>query len=77
MDYARLIKYFRMLHRIPLVKFAEELGVTKDAVIKWENGTNHPSELNLFSIRKMWKEYGFDPETIKEEDLAELLYLNK
>ena len=33
---------------------AESLGVSRQAVSKWENGTTDPSTSNLFSLAKLF-----------------------
>ena len=40
---------------------AERLGVSRQAVSKWENGTSDPSTSNLFALAKL---YGIDPEEL-------------
>ncbi|MBQ9148771.1 MAG: helix-turn-helix transcriptional regulator [Oscillospiraceae bacterium] len=43
---------------------AERLGVSRQAVSKWENGTSDPSTSNLLALAKL---YGIDPETLLKE----------
>ena len=33
---------------------AESIGVSRQAVSKWENGTSDPSTANLFSLAKLY-----------------------
>ena len=40
---------------------AESLGVTRQAVSKWENGTSDPSTTNLLKLAKL---YGISPEDL-------------
>lgn len=40
---------------------AEQLGVSRQAVSKWENGTSDPSTSNLLAIAKL---YGVSPEEL-------------
>lgn len=40
---------------------AENLGVSRQAVSKWENGTSEPSTTNLIAIAKL---YGIEPEEL-------------
>lgn len=40
---------------------AETLGVSRQAVSKWENGSSDPNTSNLFALAKL---YGVSPETL-------------
>ncbi len=40
---------------------AESLGISRQAVSKWENGTSEPSTTNLIAIAKL---YGIKPEEL-------------
>ena len=40
---------------------AESLGLSRQAVSKWENGTSEPSTTNLIAIAKL---YGIEPEEL-------------
>ena len=40
---------------------AESLGLSRQAVSKWENGTSEPSTTNLIAIAKL---YGVEPEEL-------------
>lgn len=42
---------------------AEQLGVSRQAVSKWENGTSDPSTSNLIALTKL---YGTSPEELLE-----------
>ena len=43
---------------------AETLGVSRQAISKWENGTSDPSTSNLIAIAKL---YGISPEDLLKE----------
>ena len=43
---------------------AERLGVSRQAVSKWENGTSDPSTSNLLALAKL---YGISPEELLKE----------
>lgn len=43
---------------------AERLGVSRQAVSKWENGTSDPSTSNLLALAKL---YGVSPEELLRE----------
>ena len=43
---------------------AEHLGVTRQAVSKWENGTSDPSTANLLALAKL---YGIRPDELLKE----------
>ena len=43
---------------------AEHLGVSRQAVSKWENGTSDPSTSNLLALAKL---YGISPEALLKE----------
>lgn len=43
---------------------AEHLGVSRQAVSKWENGTSDPSTANLLALAKL---YGISPEELLRE----------
>ena len=43
---------------------AERLGVSRQAVSKWENGSSDPSTANLLALAKL---YGIDPEALLKE----------
>lgn len=43
---------------------AEHLGVSRQAVSKWENGTSDPSTSNLLALAKL---YGISPEELLRE----------
>ena len=40
---------------------AEQLGVSRQAVSKWENGTSDPSTTNLLALAKL---FGISPEEL-------------
>lgn len=43
---------------------AETIGVSRQAVSKWENGTSDPSTSNLFALAKL---FGISPEELLKE----------
>ena len=43
---------------------AERLGVSRQAVSKWENGTSDPSTSNLLALAKL---YGVSPEELLKQ----------
>ena len=43
---------------------AEHLGVSRQAVSKWENGTSDPSTSNLLALAKL---YGISPEELLQQ----------
>ena len=43
---------------------AETIGVSRQAVSKWENGTSDPSTSNLFALAKL---YGISVEELLKE----------
>jgi Predicted transcriptional regulators len=43
---------------------AEALGVSRQAISKWENGTSDPSTSNLIAIAKL---YGISPQELLQE----------
>ena len=45
-------------------ELAEKLGISPQAVSKWENGTSDPSTSNLFALAKL---YGISVEELLKE----------
>ena len=45
-------------------ELANQLGVSRQAVSKWENGTSDPSTSNLFALAKL---YGISVEELLKE----------
>ena len=43
---------------------AERLGVSRQAVSKWENGSSEPSTSNLLALSKL---YGISPEELLKQ----------
>ena len=43
---------------------AEHLGVSRQAVNKWENGTSDPSTSNLLALAKL---YGLSPQELLQQ----------
>lgn len=48
------IKEHRTKHKMTQEFVAESLGVSRQAVSKWENGTSDPSTSNLFALAKLF-----------------------
>ena len=54
---------FFTLVMLPQEFVAEALGVSRQAVSKWENGASDPSTANLIALAKL---YGVSPEELLE-----------
>lgn len=50
MEIGRLIKVYRMKNKITQTAFGRIIGVNKQTVSKWENGTTKPSAAKLFEV---------------------------
>ncbi len=50
-----ILKKYRMENKMTQEFVAETLGVSRQAVSKWENGTSDPSTSNLIAIAKLFK----------------------
>lgn len=61
MEIGKLIKEYRIKNNMTQTQFGKIIGVNKQAVSKWENGTTTPEIHNLYSIAK---EIGIEPSTI-------------
>ena len=48
------IKEYRMQNQMTQEFVAEQLGVSRQAVSKWENGTSDPSTANLLALAKLF-----------------------
>ena len=48
------LKYHRVRCKMTQEFVAESLGVSRQAVSKWENGTSDPSTSNLFALAKLF-----------------------
>ncbi len=48
------LKAHRMEHNMTQEFVAEHLGVSRQAVSKWENGTSDPSTANLLALAKLY-----------------------
>lgn len=57
----RLLKEYRIKNNMTQEFVAQRLGVSRQAVSKWENGTSEPSSSNLIAIAKL---YNVPPEEI-------------
>ena len=49
------LKQQRISHKMTQEFVAETIGVSRQAVSKWENGVSDPSTSNLFAIAKLYK----------------------
>ncbi|MBQ6850158.1 MAG: helix-turn-helix transcriptional regulator [Oscillospiraceae bacterium] len=57
----QLLKDYRLRNNMTQEFVAQRLGVSRQAVSKWENGTSDPSTSNLIAIAKL---YNVPPEEI-------------
>ena len=48
------IKYYRKQAGLSQEKMAEKIGVSRQAITKWENGTGTPDIANQMSIRTIF-----------------------
>ena len=60
-----VIKRHRAAHKMPQDFVAEYLGVSRQAVSKWENGASDPSTANLIALARLF-------DTTPEELLKEI-----
>ena len=58
------LKEHRTQNKMTQEFVAEHLGVSRQAVSKWENGTSDPSTANLLALAKL---YGISPEALLRE----------
>ncbi len=56
-----ILKEYRIKNNMTQEFVAQALGVSRQAVSKWENGTSRPSTANLIAIAKL---YNIPPEEI-------------
>lgn len=63
-----VLKEYRNKCRMTQEFVAESVGVNRQAVSKWENGTTAPSTANFFALAKL---YGISPEDLIK-DLASI-----
>ena len=63
-----LVKALRKYIKSKDVRVAETLGVSRQAVSKWENGTSDPSTSNLCALAKL---YGIPVEELLHETQEE------
>ena len=61
MTYGKTIRQSREQKGMTQEELAERLGVSRQAVSKWENGTVDPSTSNLLALAKL---YGLSPEAL-------------
>lgn len=59
-----LLKDYRIKNNMTQEFVAQRLGVSRQAVSKWENGTSDPSTSNLIAIAKL---YNVPPEEILQQ----------
>ena len=59
-----VIKKQRVEHKMTQEFVAEHLGVSRQAVSKWESGTSDPSTSNLLALAKL---FGITPEELLKE----------
>lgn len=52
--FAEILREHRTSRRISQEYVAEQLGVSRQAVSKWENGTSEPSTANLIALSKLY-----------------------
>ncbi len=64
MNIGNNISALRKKKGITQEELANELGVSAQAVSKWENGTSDPSTSNLFALAKL---YGISVEELLKE----------
>ena len=50
------IKYYRKQAGLSQEKMAEKIGVSRQAITKWENGTGTPDIANLMAIAEWYEE---------------------
>uniref|UniRef100_UPI00405643CD helix-turn-helix transcriptional regulator n=1 Tax=Agathobacter sp. TaxID=2021311 RepID=UPI00405643CD len=49
------LKLYRMKCRMTQEYVAQQIGVSRQAVSKWENGTSEPSTSNLFALARLFE----------------------
>ena len=54
MSLSQRLKSLRVEHGYTQELVAETLGVSRQAVSKWENGNSEPSTSNLFALAKLY-----------------------
>ena len=60
----KVIKNHRVKHKMTQEFVAEHLGVSRQAVSKWESGASDPSTSNLMALAKL---FGITPEELLKE----------
>ena len=63
----RLLKY-RKLHNFSQEELAEKIGVSRQAVSKWESGLSDPNTTNLISLGRL---FGVTAESLLKEARGE------
>lgn len=62
-----VLKAHRMRCKMTQEFVAEAIGVSRQAVSKWESGAADPSTINLIAVAKL---YGLEPEELLQETRA-------
>ena len=57
------IAYYRRVSKLSQEELAARIGVSRQAVSKWENGVSDPSTSNLIALAKL---YGLSAEELLE-----------
>ena len=63
MELSRIIRYIRAVAGLSQEKFADEIGVTKLTVTRWESGTSIPNNIaqaGIYNVAKKYKVQFFD-----------------
>lgn len=58
------IKHYRKQARLSQEKMAEKIGVSRQAITKWENGSSDPSTTNLIALANL---FDITPEEMLKE----------
>ena len=83
MELSRIIRYIRTVAGLSQEKFADEIGVTKLTVTRWESGTSIPNNIaqaGIYNVAKKHNVQFFDliisdlPEHLVENDKAVLYH---
>jgi len=75
MNIAETLKYFRRNKNLSQEKLAEELGISRQAVSKWEDGAAEPDTKNLIKLAEIFNvplnELTGLPEVLKKPETSE------
>ena len=55
MNMSDRIQYLRKTKGISQEELADKVGVSRQAVSKWENGTSDPNTTNLIALSRLYK----------------------